>query len=274
MRNVRIGLIGWLLAGAVAAVGSLIGFVWLPSLQASALGIGVWDAICRAAGITRPVASIFVASSPSAVPTNVIWNAETLHAAVSGDAQRARAVVLGCAGCHGVQGVSPSEAFPNLAGLSKEDMYKALKDYRDGKRQNATMQGIAEALDDQKIADIAAHYASLTSKPRHSAGAPRVVAFGNPSRSIAPCAACHGPIGRKDGAPSLEGQKRDYLRAQLEAFATGSRRNDMNQQMREIARALTPAERDAVAEWYENPGISNGRRVDIPVSWPDRTPSR
>jgi len=65
-------------------------------------------------------------------------------------------------------------------------------------------------------------------------------------------AACHGPFGYKEGAPALNGQKRDYLKAQLEAFATGTRHNDINQQMREIARALSPTERDSLAEWYGN----------------------
>ena len=77
-----------------------------------------------------------------------------------------------------------------------------------------------------------------------------LVAIGSPLRSIAPCAACHGPLGFKDGAPSLGGQKGAYLKAQLDAFATGARHNDINQQMREIARALSPAERDSLAEWY------------------------
>jgi cytochrome c553 len=252
MNSERLGLTSWLVAGAVAVAAVVIGFVWLPSLQASALGIGVWDAICRATGITRSAAPGFIASSSAAVPTTVVWNRETLHAAASGDAQRARAIALGCAGCHGAEGVSPSEAFPNLAGLSEEVMYKALKDYRDGKRPNPTMQGIARALDDQKIADLAAYYASLPLKVRSPADPPSLVAVGSPIRSIAPCAACHGPLGRKDGAPSLEGQKRAYLKAQLDAFASGTRHNDINQQMRQIARALSPAERDALAQWYGN----------------------
>ena len=118
MGNERLGLIGWLVAGAVAVAAVLIGFVWLPTLQANALGIGVWDAICRAAGITLtgPAAFASIASSPAAVPTTVVWNPETLRVAASGDAQHAKALALGCAGCHGAEGVSPSEAFPNLAG--------------------------------------------------------------------------------------------------------------------------------------------------------------
>jgi cytochrome c553 len=239
MSSERLGLTAWLVAGGVAVAAVLIGFVWLPSLQASALGIGVWDAICRATGITRPAAPGSIASSSAAVPTTVVWNRQTLHAAASGEAQRGKALALACAGCH-------------LAGLSEEVMYKALKDYRDRKWQNPTMQGIAGALDDQKIADLAAYYASLPLKVRSPADPPSLVVVGSPIRSIAPCAACHGPLGRKDGAPSLEGQKRTYLKAQLDAFASGTRHNDINQQMRQIARALSPAERDSVAEWYGN----------------------
>ena len=252
MSSERLGLIGWLVAFSIVIVAFAIGFVWLPSLQVNAKSTSWFDAICRAVGIARPTVSGSLASSYAAVPSTVVWNRETLHAAGSGDAQRANALALGCAGCHGPQGISPSQAFPNLAGLSAADLYKALADYRDGKRQNPTMQGIARALDDQKIADLAAYYASLPSRARNVADMPPLVAVGNPARSIAPCAACHGPVGRKNGAPSLEGQKREYLKAQLDAFAAGTRHNDINQQMRQIARALSPTERDSVAEWYAN----------------------
>jgi quinohemoprotein ethanol dehydrogenase len=39
----------------------------------------------------------------------------------------------------------------------------------------------------------------------------------------------------------------------LWSFATGARHNDINQQMREIARALSATERDSLAEWYGKP---------------------
>jgi cytochrome c553 len=113
------------------------------------------------------------------------------------------------------------------------------------------MQAMATPLDDQKIADVAAYFASLPSVGRRDGDTPpALVAIGSPLRSIAPCAACHGPLGHKEGAPPLEGQKGAYLKAQLDAFATGARHNDINQQMREISRALSPTERDSLAEWY------------------------
>jgi cytochrome c553 len=254
MSNERFGLIGWLIAFGVAVAAILIGFVWFPALQANALGLSWWDAICRAAGITRPAVSAPIASRSAAVPTSIAWDARTLRAVASGDAQRGKELAAGCAACHGAQGISPSEAFPNLAGLSEAAIYKELEDYRAGKRQNPIMQGMAATLDDQKIADVAAYFASLPSSVRSPTEAPpRLIAIGNPIRSIAPCAACHGPFGFKEGAPSLEGQKSGYLKIQLEAFATGARHNDMNQQMREIARALSAPERDSLAEWYGNP---------------------
>jgi cytochrome c553 len=55
-------------------------------------------------------------------------------------------------------------------------------------------------------------------------------------RNIAPCGACHGELGNKIGAPWLERQPVTCLREQLDAFANGTRRNDIGQQMRNVAR--------------------------------------
>jgi cytochrome c553 len=247
----RLGAMGWLVAALVAVAAFVIGFMWLPSLQANAQG-GLWDAICRAAGIYRPSAPSLKTTLPAQVPTTVSWNVETLRLAASGDAQRGAALAAGCAGCHGAKGISPTDAFPNLAGLPADVMYKQLDDYRTGKRQNPIMQGMAAALSDQNIADLAAHFAALPAAGRSDADAvaPALVRIGSPLRSIAPCAACHGPLARKEGAPPLHGQKRAYLEAQLDAFATGARHNDINQQMREVAHALSAPERAALADWY------------------------
>jgi len=246
----RLGALGWLAAGLVAVTAFVIGFIWLPSLQPGAQG-GLWDAICRAAGIYRQSGPAPKATLPAEVPTTVAWDVGTLRVVGSGDAGRGAALAAVCAGCHGAKGISPTDAFPNLAGLPADVVYKQLDDYRTGKRQNPIMQGMAAALSDQKIADLAAHFAALPAgNPGAGAPEPTLVRAGSPLRSIAPCAACHGPLGRKEGAPPLHGQKGAYLKAQLDAFATGARHNDINQQMREVARALSASERDALADWY------------------------
>ena len=247
----RLGTAGWLAVGLVVVASFVIGFMWLPSLQASAQG-GVWDAICCAAGIYRPSALPLKTTLDAQVPTTVAWDVESLHKVASGDVQRGSALAAGCAGCHGAKGISPTDAFPSLAGLPADVIYKQLNDYRTGKRQNPIMQGMVAALSDQNIADLAAYFAALPAAGHADAGAaaPALVRIGSPLRSIAPCAACHGPLGRKEGAPPLGGQKGAYLKAQLDAFATGTRHNDVNQQMREVARALSASERDALAHWY------------------------
>jgi cytochrome c oxidase subunit I len=41
-----------------------------------------------------------------------------------------------------------------------------------------------------------------------------------------------------------------HIQAQLHAFASGTRYNDISQQMRNIARQMTPAEIEAAAQYY------------------------
>ncbi|HSS69675.1 MAG TPA: c-type cytochrome [Casimicrobiaceae bacterium] len=246
----RVGLRGWIITALMVVASFVIGFMWLPSLQANGQG-GLWDAICRAAGIYRTTGPPLKATVAAQVPTDVVWNVSTLRVAVSGDAKRGDALAATCAGCHGAKGISPSDAFPNLAGLPADVVYKQLDDYRSGKRQNPIMQSLAAPLTDQNIADLAAHFAAQPGgAAKDEAAAPTLVRIGNPMRAIAPCAACHGPFGRKEGAPPLAGQKGAYLKAQLDAFATGARHNDINQQMREVAHALSAPERESLAAWY------------------------
>lgn len=78
----------------------------------------------------------------------------------------------------------------------------------------------------------------------------RLVFAGDPGRGIPPCAACHGPAGNVIGAPSLQGQQSAYIERQLAALAEGSRQNDINQQMRTIAKQLTADDMHVIAEFY------------------------
>ncbi|SRR6266536_4725265 len=71
----------------------------------------------------------------------------------------------------------------------------------------------------------------------------RLVELGDPNRNIPPCMACHraasgGPI----ETPILNDQGHDYLVRQLQAFASGQRRNDVYGRMRLIAAKLTATE--------------------------------
>jgi cytochrome c553 len=142
---------------------------------------------------------------------------------------------------------------PNLAGQYPSVIYKQLKDFASGARTNAVMSPMVATLSDQDMRDLAVYYSRLPrSADYHPASrpVPDIVAVGSPMRNIAPCASCHGAADHKIGAPWLEGEPAVYLRSQLQAFAAGQRHNDSSQQMRNIARQMTPAEIEAAAQYY------------------------
>jgi len=115
------------------------------------------------------------------------------------------------------------------------------------------MNPLAENLSDQDMRDLAAFYAYLPRlQPYHPGNepAPLIVVHGAPMRNIPPCAACHGTIGYKVGTEWLEAESPVYLRAQLEAFASGERHNDISEQMRNVARGMTHTEIERAAAYY------------------------
>jgi cytochrome c553 len=66
-----------------------------------------------------------------------------------------------CVGCHGNQGISVSDEYPNLAGQKEQYLQKQLTDFKNGTRNNPTMKVMAGALSQEDIQNLAAYYASL-----------------------------------------------------------------------------------------------------------------
>ena len=67
-----------------------------------------------------------------------------------------------CAACHGPVGVSAIAAFPNLACQKQPYLIGALTDYKNGKRANPVMGGIAKGLNSADIQNVAAYFAGLS----------------------------------------------------------------------------------------------------------------
>ena len=79
----------------------------------------------------------------------------------AGNSQRGLEISATCASCHGRNGdESLQPDYPILAGQHEDYLVYALKSYRDGRRQNAIMNGFAQTLTDQDIEDLAAWYSS------------------------------------------------------------------------------------------------------------------
>ncbi len=79
----------------------------------------------------------------------------------AGDPQVGATKAITCTGCHGPQGVSPNDLWPNLAGQQPRYLVKQMKAFRDGTRADPMMGPFSRNLSDQDIEDIAAWYASL-----------------------------------------------------------------------------------------------------------------
>lgn len=81
--------------------------------------------------------------------------------ALAGDPVAGKAKSMTCAGCHGINGISNNGMWPNLAGQKAPYLVSQLKQFRDGKRDNAMMTAMAKGLSDADIANLAAYYSNL-----------------------------------------------------------------------------------------------------------------
>jgi cytochrome c553 len=81
-------------------------------------------------------------------------------AVARGDALRGRALAATCAPCHGDTGVSPSAAFPIIAGQHYDYLVSAMLAYLSGSRQDSIMGGAIRTLSRTDIEDLAAYFAA------------------------------------------------------------------------------------------------------------------
>lgn len=199
------------------------------------------------------------------VPSNVAWTEDAIAGVANGNALRGLLLARRCEHCHGSEGFSQIGSTPNLAGMAKLYTWKQLQDFRSGKRKSAVMEPIAVPLAQRDLADLAVYFSVLPAYPDpqdnrsfpqvrtdlvNSRLAARLIVSGDGARGIPPCQACHGPIAQRLATPSLSVQNADYVFAQLEAFASDARSNDIDLPMRTIASALTTEERRALANYY------------------------
>jgi YVTN family beta-propeller protein len=116
----------------------------------------------------------------------------TMAAALSGSAFAKGDAAVGqrkavmCASCHGPSGISPTDAFPNLAGQGYTYLVTQLKAFRDGKRTAQLMNAMAKSLSDKDIEDFAAYFST---QKADAAAAPLA-----PASSAAPPVVPHPPI--------------------------------------------------------------------------------
>ena len=82
----------------------------------------------------------------------------------AGDVQAGKIKAYTCTGCHGIPGynnVYPTYKVPKIGGQNYEYLVAAMKAYKNGERDHATMELQASSLTDADIEDVAAYFASL-----------------------------------------------------------------------------------------------------------------
>ena len=189
-----------------------------------------------------------------------------MNIAIAADAEAGKNKTALCATCHGANGISANDLYPNLAGQHADYIVKQLKAFKNGTdRSNPLMSPMAAGLSEEDMADIAAYYNSLPRTPaatetssNSSAGAAAPVAvvkyepsaiagkslyeLGDATRGIGACMGCHG----KDGAsevliyPNLAKQHPEYIQKQLHNFKANE--NRVNYAMNKFASQLTDEE--------------------------------
>ncbi len=80
-------------------------------------------------------------------------------AAADADAGKTKSAV--CAACHGADGSSSNDIWPNLKGQKNGYLVKQIKAFRDGDRTDPMMSPMAKSLSDEDIDNLAAYYSGL-----------------------------------------------------------------------------------------------------------------
>jgi cytochrome c553 len=163
-----------------------------------------------------------------------------------------------CAECHGMDGVSWSDRFPNMAAQNAAYLLAEMRHFRDGARANDDHQmgAILSAMTHAQMKAAAAWYAAQPAAPpvaadlsmQQRAWAQRMVQHG--LGTLHGCDACHDKNEYSGIAmPRIDGERPGYLARELRDFADGARGDDPHALMRRVVRMLKPGQIDVLAAY-------------------------
>jgi len=91
----------------------------------------------------------------------VVISSLPLVSYAAGDAAAGKTKAALCAACHGAEGISPNDLWPNLAGQKQGYLIKQMKAFKDGSRKDPMMSPMAGTLSDDDVANVAAYFSGL-----------------------------------------------------------------------------------------------------------------
>ncbi|MFT5162294.1 MAG: cytochrome c553 [Alteromonadaceae bacterium] len=184
--------------------------------------------------------------------------------AYEGNAEAGKAKAASCGACHGPDGNSAMTTYPKIAGQHAQYIYSQLAAFKQGMqsggkegRYDPVMSAMAMPLTDDDMKDLAAHFSGQKMKPGSTpeevvAAGKKLYIAGDAERGIPGCTACHGPRGTgmgPAGFPQISFQHADYTKASLEKFRNGTRANDKNNIMTDIAKKLTDKDIEILSKY-------------------------
>jgi len=244
------------------SVAGLLGLVIIPAGQRDQSHLTMSHAMRRAAGLEAgsPAVPQPLARSASLPVSQVSWDPQIMRILAAGNTRRgAQLAAQTCAACHGDRGLSQTN-IPSLAGQSPYAIYKQLHDYRTDARAHPQMTPVAKQLSPQDLAAVAAYFAAASKEYAAIGGrdligeahTERLAWEGDSRRRIPACLSCHlNGVGGPIETPVIIGQSREYMIQQLNAYASGARKNDIYGRMRDVSKKLTPQEREELARYFQ-----------------------
>lgn len=211
--------------------------------------------------------------SPEAPAVAVAAPVADTGPAKAGDPKAGQSKAGACAACHALDGNATDALYPKLAGQHEQFIWRQLKLFKSGERDNAIMMGMAAPLSEQDMRDIGAYFgtqkviAGLADESLIAEGpnagkkfyqvGERIYRGGNSANGVPACAACHGPAGAGVPGPTypaLGGQHASYTAAKLTAFRDGAvwgKDKNANVIMSQVAKGLSDEDIQSLATYLQ-----------------------
>lgn len=177
----------------------------------------------------------------------------SLAAMLSLGAQTAMAQVpakaTACLACHGENGNSSMPNTPSLAGQNARYLYLQLRDFQEGRRDNAMMSAMTAGLSKADMQELAKYFSEQKLTNKRFNADPEKVKKGIAKADETLCAMCHlGEFKGQNEIPKVAGQNFDYVVKTLKDFKAKDRNNDAGN-MTSVASTLSEEDIDNLAHY-------------------------
>jgi cytochrome c553 len=157
-----------------------------------------------------------------------------------------------CVACHGPGGNSTNGMYPVLAGQTARYIYLELKDFKEGRRKDPSMDPVAAQLSQADMLALGDYFSKQRQAPSTFKADGGKVAAGSKISDAVLCPMCHlgGFVGQNE-IPRAAGQQYDYIKKQLADFKARRRTNDAGN-MTSVAATLSDDDIENLAHYIVN----------------------